>query len=118
YRRSLEMKYAPETLYSLGVAQKQTGAFVEALDTFERFLDEPADEALEPFRRAARRALEELSSEVGQISIRIDDPPRGLTIAIDDHLLSASDARRGRRVNPGFHTLQASAPGAAPRVLT
>lgn len=117
YRRSLEVKFSPETLYSLGVAQKQTGAFVEALQSFERFLEEDFDHALEPFRLAARRAVAELEGRVGHVTVRVEAAPRGLAIAIDDDLLAPPEAR-GIRVNPGFHTIQVTAPGHAPRVLT
>ncbi|HVY47558.1 MAG TPA: hypothetical protein VHB21_16830, partial [Minicystis sp.] len=41
YQRSLTLKRAAITMYSLGVAQQNTGRLVEALESFRAFLAEP-----------------------------------------------------------------------------
>src|SRR4051812_9948895 len=42
YARSLQLKPAPLTRYSLGVAQRETGRLVHALNSFRAFLAEPS----------------------------------------------------------------------------
>src|SRR5262245_8834476 len=66
YERSLRLKRAPVTLYSLGVAQRSTGQLVEALENFRAFLAEPSSPATLPYEAPARAAVDELERRVAR----------------------------------------------------
>ncbi|AUX21385.1 hypothetical protein SOCEGT47_018670 [Sorangium cellulosum] len=112
YERSLELKRAPITLYSLGVAQQQTGQLVEALESFRAFLAEPSAPATKEYEPLARQAVQELERRVAEIELRMSPADvAGLTVKIDGVAVPAAALDRPRPVNPGHHEVTATAPG-------
>jgi hypothetical protein len=112
YERSLALKHAAITLYSLGVAQMSTQALVEALESFRAFVREPASATSEPYRQPAADAIGELEQRVGRLTILI--PPAqidGLDVVLDGASVPPAALGRPRLVNPGSHALSATAPG-------
>ena len=119
--RSLALKRAPITLYSLGVAQKNTSRLAEALESFRAFLAAPSEPSTQPFEQPAREAVAELEGRVAHVTVVV--APAGLpslSVSVDGALVPAIALDRPRLVNPGPHTVQASADGydAAKRELT
>lgn len=114
YARSLKLKRASLTLYSLGVAQKQLGQLIEARESFTAFLAEPSSTATQPFEEPAKAALEEINTRVGRLTIEIT-PARvaGLVVRLDGVTLPTSDLSEARPVNPGNHEITASGVGYA-----
>ncbi|MCA9621727.1 MAG: PEGA domain-containing protein [Myxococcales bacterium] len=110
YQASLELKRAPITLYSLGVAQRELGRSVEALHSFRAFLAEPASAAdgdITPFHAAAQDAIDEMAHEVARIALTVH--PRAATVRIDGELCLMG--REPCFVEPGRHRVVVAAPG-------
>ncbi|WP_434046583.1 MULTISPECIES: hypothetical protein [Sorangium] len=112
YERSLAIKRAPITLYSLGVAQQQTGQLVEALESFRAFLIEPSAPATKEYEPLARQAVHDLELQVAALELRLSPADvAGLEVKIDGGVVPAAALDRPRPLNPGSHTVAASAPG-------
>ncbi|WP_438019282.1 hypothetical protein WMF18_09515 [Sorangium sp. So ce315] len=112
YERSLAIKRAPITLYSLGVAQQQTGQLVEALESFRAFLLEPSAPATKEYERLARQAVQELEGQVAALELRLTPADvAGVEVKVDGGVVPTAALGRPRPLNPGPHTVTASAPG-------
>jgi hypothetical protein len=111
YARSLLMKPAAITRYSLGVAQKETGRLADALGSFRAFLADPPAPATARYAEPARAAIAELEGRVGRVTIAISPHPvEGLTLAIDGQPASPA-LDHAREIDPGAHEVVARAPG-------
>lgn len=114
YARSLQLKSAPITRYSLGVAQRETGHLAEALGSFRAFLAEPETPGTARFTAPAQAAVAALEPRIARVSITIE--PRaidGLSLTIDGQPVPpASDAPR--EIDAGAHDVLARAPGFRP----
>ncbi|WP_437489341.1 hypothetical protein WME75_10510 [Sorangium sp. So ce1014] len=112
YERSLAIKRAPITLYSLGVAQQQTGQLVEALESFRAFLVEPSAPATKAYEKLARQAVQELERQIAALDLRFSPADvAGLAVKIDGVDVPVAALDRPRPLNPGDHTVIARAPG-------
>jgi len=111
YARSLQLRPAPITRYSLGVAQKETGRYADALGSFRAFLAEPEAPATASYTEPARAAIATLEGQIGRVLITIEPrAPAGLTLSIDgEPVPPTSDTPRD--IDPGAHDLVARAPG-------
>ncbi|AUX46671.1 hypothetical protein SOCE26_081780 [Sorangium cellulosum] len=114
YTRSLQIKPAALTWYSLGVAQKETGRLVDALASFRTFLAEPTTTTTAPYVRPARSAVAALEQHIGRVTIAVHPGNiEGLTLAIDGAPLRGAPDH-AVEVDPGAHEIVASAPGFRP----
>jgi hypothetical protein len=114
YARSLQLKAAPITRYSLGVAQRETGHLAEALGSFRAFLAEPETPGTARFTAPARAAVTALEARVSRISIAIE--PRavdGLSLTIDGQPVPPT-SDTPREIDAGAHDILARAPGFRP----
>ncbi|WP_437969956.1 hypothetical protein WMF04_11940 [Sorangium sp. So ce260] len=112
YERSLAIKRAPITLYSLGVAQQQTGQLVEALESFRAFLVEPSAPATKEYEKLAQQAVQELERHVAALELRVSPADvAGLVVKLDGVDVPVAALERTRPLNPGDHTVTVSAPG-------
>lgn len=111
YARSLQLRPAPITHYSLGVAEKETGHLAGALISFRAFLAEPPTPATAPYVAPARAAIAALALRIGRVKITIDPYPiDGLALTLDGQ--PAPLAPEGaREVDPGVHEVAVHAPG-------
>ena len=111
YARSLQLKPAALTRYSLGVAQRETGRLAEALQSFRAFVAEPPTPCGRTLRRAGESAIAALEGRVGRVTIAIEPPAiDGLTLTIDGGPAPAA-SERPREMEPGLHEVVARAPG-------
>ncbi|WP_437912775.1 PEGA domain-containing protein [Sorangium sp. So ce302] len=111
YARSLQIKAAPLTRYSLGVAQKEIGHLVEALASFRAFLVEPPTPTTSPYVVPAREAVAALEGRIGRATIAVRPAEiGGLTLTMDGRPLSAAPGQV-IELDPGAHEIAASAPG-------
>jgi hypothetical protein len=118
FERSLRLKRASLTLYSLGVAERQTGRLVEARESFLAFLSEAPTPATKPFERPAREALEELNKRIARIRVKVIPPGvPGLTIDVDGVPLHPAMFDQPRPINPGAHSVTIAAPGYRPNTM-
>jgi len=111
YERSLALKRAAITLYSLGVAQKSTGRLVEALESFRAFLAEASSPATSHYEAAARAAVAELEKRIARLDVTIEPAVPGVTVHIDGAAVPAAALGRARVVDPGAHVVAAVAAG-------
>jgi hypothetical protein len=115
FERSLKLKRAAITLYSLGVAQQKTNQHVEALESFRAFLAEPVTPGTEQYVAPTRDAVTELEKRVARVSIRVSPPDApSLVVAVDGHAVPEAIRDRPRLVNAGTHEVTARATGFAP----
>jgi hypothetical protein len=112
YERSLALKREPITLYSLGVAQKETGHLVDALESFRAFLRSPRSPSTESYVPVAEAAVTELEAKVAklELTVRPADAP-GLVVEIDGVAIPVAALGRARLVDPGAHDIKARADG-------
>jgi len=113
YTKSLMLKRAPLTLYSLGVADQNLGRFVEALESFRAFLFEldPKNDAFKPYEQPARDAIAALAKRVGRIELHF--LPYGVelsSVSVDGELIPKAALGVARVVDPGEHLIIANAP--------
>ena len=114
YARSLQLKSAPITRYSLGVAERETGRLAEALGSFRAFLTEPETPGTARFTAPARAAVTALEARVARVSITIE--PRaidGLALTIDGQPVPPASSAP-REIDAGAHDVVARAPGYRP----
>lgn len=114
YARSLQLKPAAITRYSLGVAQRETGHLADALGSFRAFLNEPETSATARFTAPAKAAVTVLSARVGRVSITIEPAAiDGLSVTIDGQPVPPS-SEAPREIDAGAHDVLARAPGFRP----
>lgn len=114
YMRSLALKRAPLTLYSLGVANREIGRFVDALESFRAFLVEAdlQNAANKPYEQPARDAIAALEKRVGRLDIRIAPAsPPALSVRVDGAEVPQAALGLPRIVDPGEHTIVVRAQG-------
>lgn len=116
FARSLELKRAAITLYSLGVAQMSIGQHVEALESFRAFLAEPVTDTTTTYVDPARGAIDELERRVAHLDIDVRPAnAEGLVISVDRVDVPSAALGLPRLVNAGKHIVRARAPGYASR---
>ena len=111
YAKSLALKRAAITLYSLGISHKNTGKLVEALVNLRAFLAEPSVPATQPYEVPARAAIAEIEPRIGRV--RIELVPAGVpgaVIALDGVSVPPAAYGMDRPVDPGDHELVGTAP--------
>ena len=112
FERSLKLKRAAITFYSLAVVETHTGRLVEALEHFRAFLAEPSAPATKGYEAPATAAIAELEHKVAHCTLIVTpkDLPE-LTVTIDGDPVPPAALGLARLVNPGTHTVAASARG-------
>ena len=115
FERSLALKRSALTLYSLGVAQRNTGKLVEAIESLRAFLAEPSTPATKPYEAPAREAVAALSKRIARIDVRVEPAEaRGATVKLDGARIPNDALSQARAVNPGKRVLTATAAGFRP----
>ncbi len=111
YQRSYQLKPAPITRYSIGVAQRESGSPLAALASFRAFLDDRVTSETAPYVGPAREAVQQLEGQIAKVKLsfeprRVED----VTVIIDGHQ-EALDGSGVLEVEAGTHELSARAPG-------
>jgi hypothetical protein len=115
FERSLALRRAPLTLYSLGVAQKNLGLLVEATESFNAFLAEPSVPSTRPYEGPARAAITELDKRLAHVTLHVTPTEaEGLRVRIDSEDVPRESLGVPRPLNPGEHFLAVSARGYRP----
>ena len=112
YRRSLALRPAAITLYSLALAEEHLGLLVEARSHYSAFVAEPEEPFTKAYRGHAYAALASLETRIAHVHVFV--LPGGLEgqeIRIDG---AAIGAFGDRDVNPGAHTIEVTAAHHAP----
>ncbi len=114
YEKSLALRRAPLTLYSLGFAYRNLRRFVESLESYRAFLVEMRkdDERDKPYEQPARDAIAELEKQVARLDIKIQaiDKPK-MMLTIDGIIVPEAAYGYPRLVDPGTHTVMVRSKG-------
>ncbi|MBK9265033.1 MAG: hypothetical protein IPM54_35295 [Polyangiaceae bacterium] len=114
YEKSLALKRAPLTLYSLGVAYQNLRRFVESLESYRAFLVEVRadDEKVKLYEQPAKDAIAALEKQVAKLDIKVvPDDAEDLMLSIDGIIVPEAALGYPRLVDPGKHTVAARALG-------
>lgn len=114
YEKSLALKRAPLTLYSLGVAYQNLRRFVESLESYRAFLVEVRadDEKVKLYEQPAKDAITALEKQVAKLDIKVvPDDAEDLMLSIDGIIVPEAALGYPRLVDPGKHTVAARALG-------
>ncbi|HEU4535981.1 MAG TPA: hypothetical protein VFS00_17775, partial [Polyangiaceae bacterium] len=115
FERSLALRRAALTLYSLGVAQKNLGLLVEATESFNAFLAEASVPATRPYEAPARAAIAELDKKLAHVTLHVSPADaEGLRVRVDSEDVPRESLGVPRPLNPGEHFLAVSARGYRP----
>jgi hypothetical protein len=112
FAAALELKRAPILLYSLAVAERNSGELVAALQHFDEFLSQPVEPATKPFQEPARTALTALNEQVPHVIIVVQ--PEGtadVSLRIDGAAAPPLASDKSLLLDPGNHVISAVAPG-------
>ncbi len=109
FQESFRIRAVPTVLYNLALAYRALGHNLEAIATFQQYLNEAGSE-VEPARAAAIRAtLVTLRANCGLIPL--DVRPGGATITVDGRPPLFSPNGRVLLVDPGERVVHVEAPG-------
>lgn len=112
FERSLALKRAPITLFSLAVVETHRGHLVEALEHLRAFLAEPSAPGTKAYEVLAATEIAKLEARVGRCSWTIAPPSLPeLSVSVDGQPIPAAAIDLRRLVNPGTHGVVASAKG-------
>jgi len=112
FKASYELSPRVLTLFNLAGAQVQTSRFVEASESYRRFLRETADGRYPELRGDATSALESVEKQVGQLTLDVANIERGDTITLDEVEFPPSALREPFPMNPGAHIVVVTRGGA------
>jgi hypothetical protein len=111
FSRSLELRRAPITLYSLGVVERELGDLVAALEHLRAFLAATPEGAAETYREPAERAVQELERRVARVTLVVTPERLRARVLVDGEALRHAALGRERLMNPGDHLVVVEAAG-------
>lgn len=115
FERSLALKRAPITLYSLGAAQKHSGRWVEATESFRAFLAEPSTAGTKVYEEPAQAAIAELEPRIAHVTfVLAAGAGSDARVELDGRLVAVAALGTARPMNPGSHVIAVTAPGRKP----
>lgn len=110
--RSLAMREVPPVLYNLALAYRGAGAYLRAVETFERFL--VVAPPREPLRNDASTIIEELRRAIGRVRVTVRGDAAELRI--DDRAVTPVEPVSTVRLDPGRHVFEARREGYRPAI--
>lgn len=111
FKEAYDLVPSPKIFYDFGLAYSNLGRTTEAVEAFERFLDEASDANPET-RANAERHKSELLPQIGSVVIECD--VEGAEISIDGRPKGVTPRKNPVRVDPGPHSLVVEKSPAAP----
>ena len=114
--RAEKLHHAPPTLERLGECEVALGHYVDGTENLRRVARERiADGSPNVFYTAqarAKTALEQALPHLAKVRIDVAGPPSGdVTLKIDNAQVSSAAIGVERPIDPGNHTIEATAPG-------
>ena len=110
FSRSYALTKKTSILFNLAGAEVKTGRWVEARETYRRFLNE-VDPSQKKAKAEAQRLLATLESQIPRVVISLEDPAPEDTIALDGNELVRALLGIELPLNPGRHQLVRSRAG-------
>lgn len=111
FKASFDLAPRVLTLFNLAGAQAQLGRFVEATESYRRFLRETIDGRYPELRQDATTQLELLEQQLSQITIEVKHLDAADVIAIDQSEFPHTAVREPIPMNPGAHAVTISRMG-------
>lgn len=116
FEDALKLKRSALILYSLALAQRNTGKLVDARESYEAFLAEPVTPATKEFVDPAKKMIAEIEPQIGRVTVKIRPALswlEGVSVTVDGVEVPLSELRAPIPVDPGEHDLVATAKGYA-----
>ncbi len=104
--------------YHIALCEQNLGQLANALQEYTLAETQSRAEDARDVLPLVGKRLEELGARVPRLAVRLVPPRADAILTLDGKVLTAAEAAAGVPVDPGSHHLEASAPGAAPAVLT
>jgi hypothetical protein len=115
FRRAYEIAPNVVVLYNLGLVYAQSGRAVEATDTLDKVLADPA--GLPPDRVAlAHKTRDEQAARIAELTVHVGVD--GASIDVDTIEVGTSPLAQPLRITGGAHVIGASAQGYAPKKVS
>ncbi|WP_394827263.1 PEGA domain-containing protein [Pendulispora albinea] len=116
FERAFALAPSHRILYNIALAYRALNNYVDALNTFERYLAEGGSE-IQPDRRArVEKDIAELRSRIARVRVITNVP--GVEISIDGIVVGKAPLTKPLPVNPGVRKVSGQAPGYLPRTIT
>jgi tetratricopeptide (TPR) repeat protein len=112
FQQAYDLQPSFKILYNLGLVHKQLIDYVNALNSFERYLAEGGLNIDENRRAEVTREIASLKTRVGSLNITTNVP--GAEISVDDVPVGRSPLTGPVRVNPGNRKVSATKAGRVP----
>lgn len=107
FEEAIRLFPSPKILFNMGLAHKALGQEVDAVNDFERFLDE-APYAPKQSRNMAEKIISEIRPSLSYVEIGTEDI--GSHISIDGHEVGVAPLPRPLAVAPGAHEIRLEKP--------
>ncbi len=104
FERSYALRASPVVLHNLAMAYRGVGRLLEAIQTFERFFQNPGTRITAERLAELRREFEALRGEVPALNFAVS--PANARLSIDGR--EVTDARDRVQVDPGEHAVEVS----------
>jgi hypothetical protein len=111
FAESQKLDASPATLLNLGSCWEKAGRTASAWATYREAESSAAATGRQDYSAAARRHAERLEIKLVRLSIKAPDVPEGLTVRRDGILVARAEWGVEVPVDPGAHSVTASAPG-------
>ena len=105
FKASYDLSPRVFTLFNLAGAQAQTSRYVEASESYRRFLRETGEGRHTELRAEATSALDDLEKQIAYVTIDVTGALPGDSITIDEVVFPQSALRERLPVNPGSHVI-------------
>jgi hypothetical protein len=102
------------TVLNLALCYEKLGALAQASSTFHDALSAALAEHRPERADFARQRIAALEPRLPRLTLRVQDAPPGLSVALDGTAVPESAWGMAAPVDPGRHTVDAQAPGLAP----
>lgn len=112
FKKSYELAPRVLTLFNLASAQYRTDRYVEAAESYTKFLAQTSDGRFEEFRNEARSQLTEIENRIGVLVITVNNLEGADKVAIDGVSYPHSAIGEELPVNPGNHQIVVRRDGA------
>jgi len=101
FKEAYQIVPSPKIHFNFGLAYQGLARYVEAIESFQHYLEEARPAPSDPNATNARRQIEELSSKVAKVEIKCDCI--GADVLIDGRTLGTMPLSRPLVVDPGSH---------------
>jgi len=110
-KQAVAIHETAEAMLSLGDCQAKTGAFKDALASYKRG-EEVADPKKDKARlEAIAKGRADVEARMPKLEIMLPSGVEGVEVKLDGKAVAASELGKPLAIDPGQHSLEASAPG-------